>query len=67
MALTENRGEITENKLVKSPLKRKTSDIGDNKGLNTIYYEDTLISAFDCLDGGLQGTRISLNPPEPVI
>ena len=65
LALTENRGEITENKLVKSPLKRKTSDIGDDKGLNTIYYEDTLISAFDCLDGGLQGTRISLNPPEP--
>ena len=27
-------------------------------------YEDKLISAFDCLDGSLPSTQISLNPPE---
>ena len=27
-------------------------------------YEDKLISAFDCLDGSLPSTQISLKPPE---
>ena len=65
LVLTKDLGEITENKLVKTPLKRETTDIGDNDGLNTISYESTLISAFDCLDSALPSTRISLNPPKP--
>ena len=33
--------------------------------MDTISYENTLISAFDCLDSALPSTRISLNPPKP--
>ena len=53
LVLTKNLGEITENRLVKTPLKRETNGIGDNDGLNTISYESTLINAFDCLDSAL--------------
>ena len=33
-------------------------------GMNEKSIEDTLISAFDCLDSSLPSTRISLNPPK---
>ena len=56
--LTKNLEGLRENELIKETSKWKPSNPEDKA------YENTLISAFDCLDSSLPSTRISLNPPK---
>ena len=56
--LTKNLEGLRENELIKETSKWKPSNPEDKA------YENTLISAFDCLDSSLPSTKISLNPPK---
>ena len=51
--IAKNLEDLERNELVKAPPSLKDKS-----------YENKLISGFDCLDGSLPSTQISLNPPE---
>ena len=56
--LAKNLEGIKKNELVKETSKWEPPSLKDKN------YENTLISGFDCLDGSLPSTKISLNPPK---
>ena len=56
--LAKNLEGLRENELIKETSKWKPPNPEDKD------YENTLISAFDCLDSSLPSTKISLNPPK---
>lgn len=60
--LTKEIGGLRENGLLKETSRWKSSDTRDKDGMNEKTIENTLISAFDCLDSSLPSARISLNP-----
>ena len=62
--LVKDLGGVRENELVRDTSKREPTITGNKDGRSMISYENTLISAFDCLDSALPSTRISLNPPK---
>ena len=64
VVLTKEIGGLRENGLLKETSRWKSSDTRDKDGMNEKTIENTLISAFDCLDSSLPSTRISLNPPK---
>ena len=58
VVLTKEIGEIKENSLLKESSRWKSSDTRNKDELNKKAIEDTLISAYDCLDNSLPSTRI---------
>ena len=54
----KNLEPLESNELVKEVSKWVPDDLEDEN------YENKLISGYDCLDGSLPSTQISLNPPE---
>ena len=48
VVLAKDLGGLRENGLVRDKSKREPTKTGNNDGMNMIYYENTLISAYDC-------------------
>ena len=62
--LTKEIGGMKENSLLKESSRWRASDTRNKYEMNEKTIENTLISAYDCLDNSLPSTRISLNPPK---
>ena len=56
--IAKNLEDLKGNELVKETSEWEPPSLKDKN------YENTLISGFDCLDGSLPSTQISLNPPK---
>ena len=56
--IAKNLEDLERNELVKEVSEWVPPSLEDKN------YENKLISGFDCLDGSLPSTQISLNPPE---
>ena len=64
VVLAKEIGGMKENSLLKESSRWRASDTRNKDEMNEKTIENTLISAYDCLDNSLPSTRISLNPPK---
>ena len=64
VVLTKEIKGLRENEILKESSKWEASETKNKNKMDEKTIENTLISAYDCLDNSSPSTRISLNPPK---